>query len=187
MKLHLSSRIWAVALLSGIQAACAPRLIEPTKMSVSAPSQRENAICGRLFEAVNAYRRSIGRQPLARHAGLDRMAQEHSQFQRLNRGKFEILGPNVSHMGLNGRAMIARQLFRIDQLGETVADVKPGADAASALSIWLADGDDAFTLSGDWQECGIGIVVDRDGTLFVTQLFGARNLSQMAFSQRLTQ
>ena len=40
-------------------------------------------------------------------------------------------------------------------------------------------------MKADWQQAGIVKLVDKDGTLFATQVFGTPTSSQMAFSDHL--
>jgi uncharacterized protein YkwD len=175
----------AVIALSGVLlASCAP---PPTinKVPMSATSSSDKSLTSRLFTEINAYRASKGASPLVRNPGLDRMAQQHCEFLRLNRGKFKIQGTNVSHDGFESRCLIARQMFNMPTMGENVAALHTTSSSA-LVSAWSNSRGHDFTMTADWQQTGIGILVDNDGLVFATQLFGTPSNSQMAFSQRLT-
>ena len=178
-----------VACLGGLLASCGPQLAT-TRVPVSAPAHRETSLTSNLFAEVNAYRISKGANTLVRHPGLDRLAQEHCEFLRNNRGKFGIYGANVSHFGFESRALAARQAYNIDSLGENVISSSrlAGPNAAKELvKSWATSRNHEYNMRASWNCSGIGVVVDKDGTIFATQIFGTPNNSQMAFVNRLTQ
>ena len=174
----------AVALSGVLLASCAP---PPTinKVPMSATSSSDKSLTSRLFTEINAYRASNGVKPLVRNPGLDRMAQQHCEFLRQNRGRFRIQGTNVSHDGFEGRCLIARQMFNMPTMGENVAALH-STSSSELVKAWANSRGHNFTMTADWQQTGIGILVDHDGLVFATQLFGTPSNSQMAFSQRLT-
>lgn len=135
---------------------------------------------------VNSYRQSKGRQSLVRNPALDRMANEHSEFMRRNRGSFGVHGRNVTHDGFDGRALRARQLLNINTLGENVASAK-GRSVEDFVGLWANSAGHDYNMRGDWTETGIGVVVDEDGTVFATQVFGTPSISQMTLTDRFRQ
>jgi uncharacterized protein YkwD len=172
--------------LGGLLASCGPQLAT-TKVPVSASAHRESSLTSSLFSEVNAYRISVGTKSIVRHPGLDRLAQEHCEFLRKNRGKFDIYGANVSHYGFEGRALAARQCYNMDSLAENVI-CSHGANTAKGLvKSWAASRNHEYNMRSSWACSGIGVVVDNDGTIFATQIFGTPNNSQMAFMNRLSQ
>jgi len=178
-----------VAVIGSLLASCGPQLAT-TKVPVSAPAHRESSLSSNLFSEVNAYRNSKGANALVRHPGLDRLAQEHCEYLRKNRGKFDIYGPNVSHYGFEGRVLAARQAYNIDSLGENVisSNRSVGANTAKGLvKSWANSRNHEYNMRASWSCSGIGVVVDKDGTIFATQIFGTPNNSQMAFVNRLNQ
>jgi hypothetical protein len=42
-------------------------------------------------------------------------------------------------------------------------------------------------MKGQWDVTGIGVVVDKDGTVFATQIFASENQSHMALVDRMRQ
>ncbi len=184
MKTNLCS-LAVVALCSGLLASCAPPPVV-NKVPMSATSSSDKSLTTRLLNEVNSYRANKGAGPLVRNPGLDRMAQEHCAFLLKNRGKFHIQGTNVSHIGFESRCLVARQVFGIPTLGENVAAI-PSSSTPALVNAWANSPGHDFTMkSNDWQQTGIGILVDKDGMVFATQLFGTPSSSQMAFTQRLT-
>ena len=181
MKTNLCS-LAAVVLCTGFLASCASGPVT-TAVPMSASSS-EKSLTTRLLDDVNAYRASKGAKPLVRNPGLDRMAQEHCEFLRLNRGKFSIQGTNVSHDGFESRCLKARQLFNMPTMGENVAAMHSTSTSA-LVKAWANSPGHDFTMKAEWEQTGIGLLVDKDGTLFATQVFGTPTRSQMAFSDRL--
>jgi uncharacterized protein YkwD len=184
MKTNLCS-LAAVALCGVLLASCAsPPAIN--KVPMSASSSSDKSLTSQLLNEVNSYRASKGAGPLVRNPGLDRMAQEHCAFLMRNRGKFKIYGSNVSHFGFESRNLVARQMLGIPTLGENVAAIPSGSTPALVRAWADTPGHDFTMKSNDWQQTGIGILVDQDGMVFATQLFVTPTSSQMTFNNRLT-
>lgn len=158
----------------------------PTKISVSAPLRPDTSVSGRLFQEINAYRRSSGAKDLQRHSGLDRLAQEHSEYLRKNRGTFTLSGRNVSHIGFEGRALIARERYQMENVSENVAAAShPGTNPAPIIiNLWKGSKDHHKNMIDSWTHSGIGVAVDSDGMVFATQLFATVSQSQMSTRDR---
>ena len=173
------------SLCFGVLASCAPQqTIAPTKIPVSTTARpASGSLSNRILQEVNSYRASIGARPLTRNSGLDRLAQEHCEFLRRNRGTFKVHGSNVSHQGFENRTLMARRYYNIGQLGENVAAASGGASNAPSklVQMWKSSPAHHFAMKGNWQETGIGVVVDSDGMVFATQLFGTASMPQMAY------
>lgn len=184
MKTNQYTRLLSVVGAAAL-AACANQP-EPTKMPVSASIHPDSSISGRVFQEINAYRRSQGARELQRHAGLDRLAQEHSEFLRKNRGSFSLSGRNVSHYGFDGRTLIARERYNMQNISENVAAANhPGANSSTVLvNLWKGSKDHHKNMLDDWTCTGIGVVVDSDGMIFATQLFSTVTVTQMSVRER---
>jgi uncharacterized protein YkwD len=148
-------------------------LPETQRMPVSASLRPDASLTGQVLREVNSYRRSHGAMELQRHAGLDRLAQQHCEYLRQHRGSFGLYGKNVSHYGFEGRASLAREAFQMDNLSENVAATGAGSKnpVPSLVSLWANSKDHEFNMRNSWTSTGIGVVVDSDGTVFATQLF----------------
>jgi uncharacterized protein YkwD len=154
---------------------------------VTSVNRTDPSVAGRLFDEINAYRQSQGLSGLQRHAGLDRLAREHCEYLRQNRGTFSLYGRNVSHYGFDGRALVAREQYQMASVSENVAATnQPGNPAPILLALWRDSKDHHKNMTDDWTCSGVGVVVDSDGMVFATQLFATRNLSQLAMRERLT-
>lgn len=184
MKTHPYNRILALFCV-GALASCANKP-EPTRMPVSASLRPDNSAASRLFQEVNSYRRSQGKRELQRHAGLDRLAQAHSEYLRQHRGTFSLNGKNVSHYGFEGRALIARERFQMENISENVAAANiPGSNSNSAIvGLWKGSRDHHKNMVDDWTCSGIGVAVDSDGMVFATQLYSTVSNSQMSVRER---
>lgn len=146
-------------------------------------------LSGQVFQDVNTYRRNRGARELQRHAGLDRLAMEHCEYLRKNRGTFNLYGKNVSHDGAEGRALIAMKSLRMMSTSENVAStMKAGSDARTSMSLltlWQkSHAHEEAMRNPAWTHTGVGTLVDADGRVFATQLFATANNSQMAMQER---
>lgn len=142
----------------------------------------ESSLSQELFQRVNSYRSNRGAPPLQRHAGLDRLAQDHCEYLRQHRGTFSLYGNNVSHMGFETRARIASLHYHMDACSENVAFTmsRPTeAQTATALvRLWQNSENHEYAMKQKaWTDTGIGTVVDRDGAVFATQIFGVASSS----------
>jgi uncharacterized protein YkwD len=148
------------------------------------------ALADAVTGSVNSYRLTHGASELKRHAGLDLLARNHSNYMRANRGKFTPNETNATHLGFEGRAMVARRHYYFTNSTETVAAVaKSTSDARSAsklLTLWKESPQDEKAMTNkDWTHTGIGTVTDSDGTVFATQIFGTENIFPSARRERL--
>jgi len=159
--------------LLGTLASCMPAVT--TDLPVSRPNQPEAAIAAQLYQDINAYRREHGGKDLQRNVALDHLAQQHSEFLRTNRGKFSIYGSNVSHYGFESRSLAAQQFYHMNQVGENVASTpsRGTATAARLVSLWAHSPNHDSNMRYGWTYTGIGVVEDRDGMVFATQMFGS--------------
>ena len=190
MKTYPYTRFLAVICL-GTLASCAnpPESSQTTRLPVSASLRPDSSLSSRIHQDVNSYRRSRGERELQRHPGLDRLAQQHCEYLRRNRGTFSVYGKNVSHYGFEGRALVARERFNMASVSENVAAANhPGADRSSTLiNLWKGSKDHHKNMTDDWTLTGIGAVVDSDGMVFATQLFATEDHSQMSMRDRFNQ
>ena len=187
MKTHTYMKVITVV-CAGALASCASQ--PPAhKMLVSASLHPDSSLSGRIFQEVNSYRRSHGAADLQRHAGLDRLAQEHCEYLRQHHGEFQLYGKNVSHFGFEGRALMAREVYKMENVSENVAAANhPGANSASIIvKLWAESKDHEYNMRSSWSQSGIGVVVDSDGTVYATQLFATVNNSQMTTRERFNQ
>jgi len=186
MKTYPYLKVIAVA-CAGALASCATPP-KTTRMPVSATLRPDSSLTGQVLQEVNSYRRDHGAADLERHAGLDRLAQEHSQYLMAHRGTFSLSGKNVSHIGFEGRTLIARERFQMESVSENVAAASHlGKNPAPELvRLWSESKDHEYNMRSSWTHTGIGLVVDSDGMVFCTQLFATVNYSQLASRQRFS-
>lgn len=184
MKTHPCFTLIAGA-CAAVLASCANQPV-PNKMPVSASIKSDSSVTGRLFQEVNSYRASNGKAAVQRHPGLDKLAQQHSEYLRAHRGTFSLSGRNVSHIGFEGRALQARERYQMENMSENVAAAtrvgSKGTD--TLLQLWQGSKDHNKNMLDDWTYSGIGVAVDEDGTMFATQLFGNASMSQLTMRNR---
>ena len=186
MKTYPYLKVIAVA-CAGALASCATPP-KTTRMPVSATLRPDSSVTGGVLQEVNSYRRDHGASDLERHAGLDRLAQEHSEYLMAHRGTFSLSGKNVSHIGFEGRTLIARERFQMESVSENVVAASHlGKNPAPTLvKLWSESKDHEYNMRSSWTHTGIGLVVDSDGMVFCTQLFATVNYSQLASRQRFS-
>ena len=186
LTMNTSTYIHLLATASALALVACAHTPQSTRLPVSATVSPKKSTTGSLFNDVNAYRRSQGKAELQRHGGLDRLAQEHSEYLRRNRGSFKLNGRNVSHFGFEGRALVARERYQMENVSENVAAaLNPGStDAATLLNLWKNSKDHHKNMLDSWTHSGMGVVVDSDGMVFATQLFSTVSMSQMSVRER---
>ncbi len=140
----------------------------------------ESTLSQELFQRVNSYRSSRGVSSMQRNAGLDLLARQHCEYLRQHRGTFSLYGKNVSHMGIETRARLASLRYHIDTYGENVAftmSLPTETQTVTALvRLWQNSENHQYAMvQKAWTDTGVGTVVDRDGAVFATQIFGIVN------------
>ena len=185
MKTHPYTQLLGVLCVAALASCANPPAT--TRVPVSASMRSDNSASGRVYQEVNNYRQSNGRNALQRHPGLDRLAQQHCEYLRKHRGTFSLSGKNVSHFGFEGRALYARESFSMNSVSENVAAAyQPGASAPEVLlQLWRNSTDHHTNMLENWTHSGIGVVVDSDGMVFATQIFATKSYSQMALRERM--
>ena len=170
MKTSPYAMLFAAA-LAGALASCSSPSAPVTRMQVSSPIRSDTSLSGRLFDEVNSYRAAKGKSSLTRHAGLDKLAQQHCEYLVKTAGSYDLYGKTVSHIGFEGRALTARQAYHISSLGENVVS-STNHSPAHLVNVWARSKNHEHNMSSDWQCTGIGTAVTPDGTVISTQLFG---------------
>lgn len=132
---------------------------------------RDDALEDRIFAEVNAYRTRNGKAVLCRHPGLDRLAQQHSDYLAKTGGSYDLYGKNVSHIGFEGRVVMARQAYKITSLGENVI-ASTDRSAKYLVNHWSASKGHDHNLRSDWHCTGVGTAVTPEGMGITTQIYG---------------
>jgi uncharacterized protein YkwD len=151
------------------------------------------ALCALLLgscgpELVSVPSSSRGRQQLQRHSGLDRLAQQHSEFMLRNRGKFGTgSSSNLSHYGFEDRALRAQHSMNMANVGENIATCsgRHGDASFTLVSAWQRSSGHEKNMRGQWDVTGVGVAVADDGSVFATQLFANENRSHMMLVNRM--
>jgi uncharacterized protein YkwD len=165
-----------IALLCAAAFACVlPSCSSPsapvTRMPVSSTLGNDSSLSGQVLREVNSYRASKGKSALTRHTGLDRLAQQHCDYLVKTRGSYGLHGSNVSHMGFEGRATLARHKYSISSIGENVAS-STTKSANHLVNLWIGSKGHEHNMRGDWTCTGIGTAVTPEGSVISTQIFG---------------
>ena len=185
------SLAWGGLAVAMFLTSCGPQLTTTTVPMSSAPvSKGDGSLAGTIHAQVNSYRSSQGRKQVARHPGLDKMAREHSEFMRLNRGKFGSgSAGSLTHYGFEERAMKAQRTMRMSSVAENIATCsRQGSNAASVVvNAWKNSSGHKMNMKGNWDTTGIGVAVDPDGRVFATKLFANEDHSHMTMSDRMRQ
>ncbi len=162
-------------------ASCASPPADASRVPMSASHDPKASLSTRLYQDVNAYRRSKGGSDLQRHSGLDSLAQTHSEYLLKNRGSFSLNGKNVSHYGFDSRSLVARERLEMVNVSENVV---AGSSFQDLIQLWKGSKDHHKNMLDDWTHTGIGVAVDTDGMIFATQLFSTKSFSQRSTRER---
>ena len=156
-------------------------------MAAHSPSSSGSASSGELHAKINSYRASIGKRPLQRHSGLDKLAYEHCRFMAANKGKFTMGSSTISHYGSEERALKARHTYGVGNMAENIAGgVIPTNVSSRLLDSWVKSRDHHSNLKQDWDATGVGVYRAPDGTVYATQLFATiPPKSHMALMDRI--
>jgi uncharacterized protein YkwD len=185
MKKNPLIKIAIIFPFAGVLVSCSTQTDTRT-ITVPVSSQANSLVSTQIYHAVNSYRSSLGKSELPRHLGLDKLARNHCEYMRQNRGKFDLYGKNISHWGFEGRALVAREHFNVQNISENVAAAyHPGKSAASVIvDLWKQSRDHQYNMNSSWSCTGVGAVVDSEGTVFATQLFATMKNSQLSVRER---
>lgn len=177
----------AVAPVVLLLASCGPRLdMTSVPMSSGPTSKGDGSLAGTIHSQVNAHRCAIGKTSLPRHAGLDRLAQQHSEFMVRNRDKIQ---GGLTHYGFEERAMAAQRLMSMSNVAENIATCSGGfsSPTSTLVNAWKNSSGHAKNMKSHWDATGVGVAVAPDGTVFATQIFATQSHSHMAMTDRLRQ
>jgi uncharacterized protein YkwD len=153
--------------------ACLVSCAAPAKtitVYMSSSTRDETSLSNQVFREVNSYRRDRNKKDLISHPGLARLAREHAQFLRLNRGKYGAGVSDANHIGFANRAMKAQYTMGFGRVAENVVCCH-GGGGATFVRLWSHSPPHNATMIGAYQYTGIGTVVDKDGMVFSVQLF----------------
>lgn len=185
---HTPSLAWGGLAVSMLLASCGPQLTTTTVPMSSQPvSKGDGTLEGSIHAQVNSFRSSVGRKEVRRHAGLDKMAQQHSDYMRASRGKSS--GGSLTHFGFEERALKAQRMMSMGEVAENIATCsRQGNNAVPVLvNAWKNSTGHMKNMKGQWDVTGIGVSVDSDGTVFATQIFANEDNSHMTMSHRMRQ
>lgn len=180
MKTKIQTMLFATALV-GALASCSPPSTPVNRVPVSSSFGREAALSDQVFAEVNSYRASKGKSTLQRHAGLDRLAQQHCDYLAKNGEKQSLHGKYVSHYGFEGRSDMARYQYKIMTLGENVV-ASSNRSPKHLLNLWSGSKSHEHNMRGDWTCTGVATSVNTQGMVVSTQLFGSAPSSQGAMA-----
>jgi uncharacterized protein YkwD len=141
-----------------------------TSSSAAPGTSRYSPSESRIFDLINAERRSQGRQPLVFNPQLDRMA----KIQAENMARFQKMAHNLPESNLPNLADRAKYVgYTYGQIEENVALGYPNAE--SVVDGWMnSSGHRRNILDRGVVETGIGIARSSAGGLYYCQVFGRR-------------
>jgi uncharacterized protein YkwD len=152
----------------------------------SVAPRTDGSLAGNVHSQVNSHRGSIGKSSLPRHAGLDHLAQQHSEFMVRNRGKIK---GGLTHYGFEERAMAAQRLMGMSNVAENIATCSGSFSSPSSTLVgaWKNSSGHAKNMKSNWDVTGVGVAVAPDGSVFATQIFASQSHSHMAMTERMRQ
>ncbi|MFD2255925.1 CAP domain-containing protein [Luteolibacter algae] len=173
--------------LAGLLAACSSSPPDVTRVPVSAsPTGADKSLRGQIFDEVNQYRTSKGKSSLQRHSGLDAIAQKHCDYLAGNIQSHGLTNRSINHNGFEGRALAARQAYRISTIGENVV-TSMDHSSKHLVDLWSRSKSHEHNMRSDWTYTGIGTAVTSQGLVISTQIFGsAETTSHTELSNRFS-
>jgi len=138
---------------------------EPAALTSMSPAEAEAVI----YRQVNDYRQSRGLARLTRDRRMSEIAREHSGWMAA-RGK-------LSHRGADGRfRRLQDSPTQLRSFAENVAyNLGHDSPAQVAVDGWIrSPGHHSNMIRRDDELTGIGVARARDGSWYLTQLFGRR-------------
>ena len=171
MKTKHYTQLFAAALV-GALASCSSPQPTVTRVPVSSSFGSQAALSDQVFAEVNSYRASKGKATLQRHAGLDRLAQQHCDYLAKNGDKQSLYGKYVSHYGFEGRSDMARYQYKIMTLSENVV-ASTNRSPKHLINLWSGSKGHEHNMRGDWTYTGVATAVNAQGMVVSTQLFGS--------------
>jgi uncharacterized protein YkwD len=171
MKTSPYTLLCATALVGALASCSSP---QPTvaRVPVSSSLGSEAALSDQVFAEVNSYRASKGKPMLQRHAGLDRLAQQHCDYLAKNGDKAGLHGKYVGHQGFEGRSDMARFQYKITTIGENVV-ASTNRSPKHLINLWVGSKGHEHNMRGDWTCTGIATAVNAQGMVVSTQIFGS--------------
>jgi uncharacterized protein YkwD len=171
MKSKLKAKLLIAALCGAVFSCSSPQAtVSPVPVSTSFSSG--SSLSDQVFAEVNSYRASKGKATLRRHAGLDRLAQQHCDYLAKNGEKFSLYGKYVSHFGFEGRSMTAQQVYKIETIGENVV-ASSNHSPKHLVKLWAGSRTHEQNMRSDWSCTGVATAVNTEGMLVSTQIFGS--------------
>jgi uncharacterized protein YkwD len=170
MKTSPHTLLCAAALFSALASCSSPSPVV-SRVPVSSSFGSQAALSDQVFSEVNTYRLSKGKPALYRHAGLDRLAQQHCDYLVKSGGSFSLYDKNVSHIGFEGRALAAKQSYRITSLGENVV-ASSDKSPKHLVNLWAGSKGHEHNMRSDWDCTGVATAITADGQVISTQIFG---------------
>jgi uncharacterized protein YkwD len=123
-----------------------------------------SAIETEILEQTNAYRQTLGMEPLAASAVMTNQARLHSNTMSVQK--------QISHNGFEQRIQAIAQAIRYRRAAENVAFNRGYADPATqAMDGWIDSPGHRKNLEGDFDLIGVGVIQASDGSYYFTQLF----------------
>ena len=169
-------------------AACSTSPGSHERVPMSTGSKGGGSESMKLLQAINGYRSSIGKDPLTRNAGLERLAKHHNAYMAKNRGSFTLGSDNITHSGFDDRVIFATRSLGMESVAENVAGAPiSGPIAPQLVRAWKDSNKHLYNLKQDWDATGIDVRVEPDGMVYATQIFATRNGSHFANTDRFRQ
>jgi uncharacterized protein YkwD len=129
------------------------------------PSESDTALEREIHERVNRYRSERGLAPFTLDARISEQARHHSGAMATGRVR-------VGHEGFKDRIHVLQQEMKVGWSAENVGMSQGYADPAQqAVAGWLASPAHRESIEGRYHFTGIGVVRNRAGAIYFTQIF----------------
>ena len=160
----ITRKLFTIALCVSLVPATGWKVAEHPKTGVySAKSENPSKMAGDILGLVNQHRQNKGLTPLQMNNTISAEAEKHSSDMAARSVVF-------GHDGFENRVKkITQQLGGVRASAENVANGQ--LSAKEVVDGWLKSNGHRRNIEGNFTLTGIGVVADRNGTLFYTQIF----------------
>ena len=163
MTKNIGITLFVIAILTGRSVLSESKPIVSGAKDMTIAQNNEQALARQVHYSVNEYRKSLNLAPLTLNAEISQQARQHSQNMAQNKVEF-------SHSGFDRRIETLSISYR--SAAENVGYNQGYRDPVKqAVEGWIESEGHRQNLTGNYSLTGIGVVKNRQGEYYFTQIF----------------
>ena len=137
-------------------------IVSTDNIDLSLAQRTDLEFSNNILQAINSYRDKIGLAPLVFDSSFaSAYAVDHTLYM--------ITRNRISHDNFYERSLALMQSPIVNTVAENVA--RGYSSAEDVVKAWLSSPNHKKNIEGDYTHTGIGVLKNRDGIYYVTQLF----------------